>query len=111
MPTPTLADCQSLVDICEEMTMVTANAEHLDLDAAMDVEDNRLLNIDSRSAKTKEIVSTAILECIRVDRVGALRMLEAYRKKWLAIMETYNTDEIDNLDDYFFYRANNGGMG
>ncbi|GJD03535.1 geranylgeranyl pyrophosphate synthase [Colletotrichum higginsianum] len=98
-------------DACEEMTIAAAHAEHLDLDAAMDVEDNRSLSNDSRSAKTKELVSMAILECVKVDRVGALRMLEAYRKKWLAIMETYNTDEIDNLDDYFFSRANNGGMG
>ncbi|WQF89954.1 Putative polyprenyl synthetase, isoprenoid synthase domain superfamily [Colletotrichum destructivum] len=98
-------------DACEEMTIAAAHAEHLDLDAAMDVEDNRSLSNDSRSAKTKELVSMAILECVKVDRVGALRMLEAYRKKWLAIMETYNTEEIDNLDDYFFSRANNGGMG
>ncbi|GKT94804.1 geranylgeranyl pyrophosphate synthetase [Colletotrichum tofieldiae] len=93
------------------MSIAAAHAEHLDLDAAMDVEDNRSLSNDSRSAKTKELVSMAILECVKVDRVGALRMLEAYRKKWLAIMETYNTEEIDNLDDYFFSRANNGGMG
>ncbi|KZL76602.1 geranylgeranyl pyrophosphate synthetase [Colletotrichum incanum] len=98
-------------DACEEMSIAAAHAEHLDLDAAMDVEDNRSLSNDSRSAKTKELVSMAILECVKVDRVGALRMLEAYRKKWLAIMETYNTEEIDNLDDYFFSRANNGGMG
>ncbi|KAK1985685.1 geranylgeranyl pyrophosphate synthase [Colletotrichum cereale] len=98
-------------DACEEMSIAAAHAEHLDLDAAMDVEDNRSLSNDSRSAKTKDLVSMAILECVKVDRVGALRMLEAYRKKWLAIMETYNTEEIDNLDDYFFSRANNGGMG
>ncbi|RYO81434.1 hypothetical protein DL762_007106 [Monosporascus cannonballus] len=98
-------------DACEEMSIAAAHAEHLDLDAAMDVEDARALSSDSRSAKTKDLVSMAILECIKVDRVGALRMLTAYRKKWLAIMETYDTEEIDNLDDYFFSRANNGGMG
>lgn len=26
-------------------------------------------------------------------------------------METYNTEEIDNVPDYFLARANNGGMG
>ncbi|OLN97949.1 Fusicoccadiene synthase 1 [Colletotrichum chlorophyti] len=98
-------------DACEEMSIAAAHAEHLDLDAAMDVNDVRALSSDSRSAKTKELVSMAILECVKVDRIGALRMLEAYRKKWLAIMETYNTEEIDNLDEYFFSRANNGGMG
>lgn len=48
---------------------------------------------------------------MKVDREGAMRMLEAYRKKWLQIMETYNTEEINNVEDYFFARANNGGMG
>lgn len=93
------------------MSIAAAHAEHLDLDAAMDVHDTRSLSSDSRSAKTKELVSTAILESIQIDRVGAMRMLEAYRKKWLAIMETYDTDQINDLDEYFFTRANNGGMG
>ncbi|KAL0940030.1 Fusicoccadiene synthase 1 [Colletotrichum truncatum] len=99
------------VDACEEMSIAAAHEEHLDLDAAMDVNDSRRLSSDSRSAKTKELVSMAILECLKVDRVGALRMLEAYRKQWLAVMETYNTEEIDSLDEYFTSRANNGGMG
>ncbi|TLD27232.1 hypothetical protein PspLS_04944 [Pyricularia sp. CBS 133598] len=98
-------------DACEEMSTVAAHAEHLDLDAAMDLSDSRVLDVDSRSAKTKDLVSTAILECIRVDRVCALRMLKACRKKWLTIMETYDMDKIDNLDEYFESRANNGGMG
>lgn len=93
------------------MTIADAHAEHLDLDAAMDVDDGRSLTRNSRSAKTKELVSNAILECVQVDRTGALRMLEAYRKKWLSIMETYNSDEIKTLDEYFASRANNGGMG
>ncbi|TLD17916.1 uncharacterized protein PgNI_00691 [Pyricularia grisea] len=98
-------------DACEEMSIAAAHIEHMDLDAAMDVSDARSLSADSRSAKTKDLVSNAILECVRVDRVGALRMLEAYRKKWLAIMETYDTEKIETLDEYFESRANNGGMG
>ncbi|ELQ39348.1 geranylgeranyl pyrophosphate synthetase [Pyricularia oryzae] len=98
-------------DACEEMSIAAAHIEHMDLDAAMDVSDDRSLSADSRSAKTKDLVSTAILECVRVDRVGALRMLEAYRKKWLAIMENYDTEKIETLDEYFESRANNGGMG
>lgn len=91
--------------------MADAHVEHLDLDAAMDVDDTRSLNADSRSAKTKALVSKAILECMKLDRVCATRMLDAYRKKWLAIMETYDTETITTLDEYFFCRANNGGMG
>ncbi|TLS26487.1 hypothetical protein PpBr36_04268 [Pyricularia pennisetigena] len=98
-------------DACEEMSIAAAQIEHMDLDAAMDVSDARNLSADSRSAKTKDLVSTAILECVQVDRVGGLRMLEAYRKKWLAIMETYDTEKIETLDEYFESRANNGGMG
>ncbi|KAH8846756.1 hypothetical protein MCOR07_007929 [Pyricularia oryzae] len=98
-------------DACEEMTMASAHEEHLDLAGAMDVEDKRMLSKDSRSLRTKQLVSKAVLECIKIDRQGAMRMLEAYRKKWLRIMETYNTDEIDGIDDYFLARANNGGMG
>lgn len=93
------------------MSIAAAHEEHLDMEAAMDVEDDRALDSDSRSLKTKHLVSTAVLECMKVDREGAMRMLEAYRKKWLQIMETYNTEEINNVEDYFFARANNGGMG
>lgn len=93
------------------MSIAEAHQEHLDLDAAIDVEDERALDHDSRSLRTKHLISAAVLECIKVDRVGALRMLEAYRKKWLRIMETYDSDEINNVEDYFLARANNGGMG
>ncbi|TLD13740.1 uncharacterized protein PgNI_03792 [Pyricularia grisea] len=62
--------------------------------------------------KLNILLSNIILECIKVDRVGALRMLEAYRKRWLAITETYETtDKIDNLDEYLESRANNSVMG
>lgn len=60
-----------------------AHQEHLDMEAAMDVDDARTLNKDSRSLKTKQLISAAVLECIKVDRSGALRMLEAYRKKYV----------------------------
>lgn len=93
------------------MSIAAANAEHLDLDAAMDFQDNRSLSTDSRSVKTKALVSTAILQCIKADRPGAMMMLEAYRKKWLSIMEHHNTEEIKDLDEYFLSRARNGGMG
>ncbi|KAF1979080.1 geranylgeranyl pyrophosphate synthetase [Bimuria novae-zelandiae CBS 107.79] len=98
-------------DACEEMGIDDAHQEHLDMEAAMDVEDVRTFSSDSRSLKTKQLISAAVLECIKVDREGALRMLEAYRKKWLRIMETYNTEEINNVPEYFLARANNGGMG
>jgi ophiobolin F synthase len=93
------------------MGIVEAHQEHLDMEAAMDVEDARTLSSSSRSLKTKQLVSAAVLECIKVDSEGALRMLEAYRKKWLQVMETYNTETIDNIPEYFLARANNGGMG
>jgi hypothetical protein len=93
------------------MSIAADHAKHLDMEAAMDVEDHRALDSDSRSLKTKHLVSAAALECIKVGREGAMRMLEAYRKKWRQIMETHNTEEINNVEDYFFARANNGGMG
>ncbi|KAK2047295.1 terpenoid synthase [Colletotrichum somersetense] len=65
----------------------------------------------SRSVRIKNLISSAVLECIKVDRAGAMRMVEAYSRKWLRVMETYNTDEIDGVDEYFAARANNGGMG
>ena len=71
------------IDACEEMGIDDAHQEHLDMEAAMDVEDIRTLSSDSRSLKTKQLISAAVLECIKVDREGALRMLEAYRKKYV----------------------------
>lgn len=63
-----------------------AHQEHLDMEAAMDVDDVRTLSGDSRSLKTKQLISAAVLECIKVDREGALRMLEAYRKKYVTLV-------------------------
>jgi hypothetical protein len=76
--------CSSVsTDACEEMGIDDAHQEHLDMEAAMDVEDARTFAKDSRSLKTKQLISAAVLECIKVDRAGALRMLEAYRKKYV----------------------------
>jgi ophiobolin F synthase len=105
-------------DACEELPIAAAHHLHLDLAAAMDVEHSdtdsdayRALDSDTRSLRTKQLVSAAVLECIKVDRAGAMRMLDAYRKKWLRIMETYNTEEIGDVEGYFGARAGNGGMG
>lgn len=93
------------------MPMVAAHAEHLDLYEAMNFSDSRVLDLGSQSTKIKDLVSTVILECMRVDRVCALRMLEAYRKRWQAIIETRDTDKIESLEEYLESRANNGSMG
>ncbi|KAI6274910.1 hypothetical protein MCOR21_010268 [Pyricularia oryzae] len=98
-------------DVCEEMPIVAAHAEHLDLYEAMNFSDSRVLDLGSQSTKIKDLVSTVILECMRVDRVCALRMLEAYRKRWQAIIETRDTDKIESLEEYLESRANNGSMG
>ncbi|TLS25455.1 hypothetical protein PpBr36_06851 [Pyricularia pennisetigena] len=98
-------------DACEEMPIATAHEEHLDMADAMNIEDERVLSSSSRLMKMKQLICRAILECMEIDREGALRMVEAYRKKWLGIMETYNTDEIHQADEYLLARANNGGMG
>ena len=70
--------------------------------------------LDALTHRAPGELDKTMSECnveVQVDREGAMRMLEAYRKKWLQIMETYNTKEINNVEDYFFARANNGGMG
>ncbi len=61
--------------------------------------------------KTKNLVSQALLECIKLGNKQSKVMLEAYRKKWLAVMGHPNTDHIQTLDEYFLHRALNGGMG
>ncbi|KAK2016512.1 terpenoid synthase [Colletotrichum eremochloae] len=101
-------------DACEEISISAAHQEHLDFADAMEVRDGEAKsrgNDHSHSVRIKNLISTAVLECIKVDRAGAMRMLEAYGKKWLRVMETYKSNEIDNIDDYFEARANNGGMG
>ncbi|KAK2000206.1 terpenoid synthase [Colletotrichum falcatum] len=101
-------------DACEEISISAAQQEHLDFADAMEVqtrEAHSRLPGHSRSARIKNLMSSAVLECIKIDRAGAMRMVEAYSKKWLRVMETYNTDEIDGVDEYFAARANNGGMG
>ncbi|KAK1955891.1 geranylgeranyl pyrophosphate synthetase [Colletotrichum sublineola] len=101
-------------DACEEISISAAHQEHLDFADAMEVRDGEAKsrgNDHSHSVRIKNLISTAVLECIKVDRAGAMCMLEAYGKKWLRVMETYKSNEIDNIDDYFEARANNGGMG
>ncbi|KAK1974967.1 geranylgeranyl pyrophosphate synthetase [Colletotrichum cereale] len=101
-------------DACEEISISAAQQKHLEFAEAMEVQARETqcrFDGHSRSVRIKNLISNAVLECIKVDRAGAMRMVEAYSRKWLRVMETYNTDEIDNVDDYFTARANNGGMG
>ncbi|KAK1570067.1 isoprenoid synthase domain-containing protein [Colletotrichum navitas] len=101
-------------DACEEISISAAQQEHLDFADAMEIrsgETESRPNSHPRSVRIKNLISNAVLECINVDRAGAMRMLEAYSRKWLRVMETYKTDKIDDIDMYFEARANNGGMG
>lgn len=99
-----------VIDACEELTVEDATAEHGDLDAALDLNDGRTLNKESKSSKTKKLASQVLLECVKLDQEQSVVMLESYRKAWLAIMEHANTDHIQTLDEFFYHRARNGGM-
>ena len=93
------------------MTFEDAVAEHDDLDSALDFEDKRTLRKESRSAKTKKLASQVLLECVKLDQKQSIVMIDFYRKAWLAVMEHPNTDRIQTLDEYFFHRDRNIGIG
>ena len=93
------------------MTFEDAVTEHNDLDLALDFEDKRQLRKESKSAKTKKLASQVLLECAKLDQKQSLVMINFYRKAWLAVMEHPNTDHIQTLDEYFFHRDKNIGIG
>lgn len=66
---------------------------------------------ESKSAKTKKLASQVLLECVKLDQQQSLIMIDFYRKAWLAVMEHPNTDHIQSLDEYFFHRDKNIGIG
>lgn len=95
------------------MTAEEAHQEHLDLDAALDTSDERKLLAGSKSSKTKNLVSQVLLECMKLDHQQSMGMLEAYRKKWLSVMDRPEVDpnNLKTLTDFFEHRSLNGGMG
>ncbi|KAH7110377.1 geranylgeranyl pyrophosphate synthase [Dendryphion nanum] len=98
-------------DACEEMSMEDAHHEHLDLDAALDLEDTRALAKESKSSKTKSLASYALLECVKIDHQQSIAMLQSYRKQWLSVMEHHDTRTFESLEAFFRARSLNGGMG
>jgi geranylgeranyl pyrophosphate synthase len=97
-------------DACEEMDVEEAIAEHDDLDAAMDINDKRVLEEGSKSMKMKKLLSQSLIESISLDRELGIQMLETYRKLWLAVMEHPNTAEFQTMEAYLNFRRLNIGM-
>ncbi|KAK2025341.1 geranylgeranyl pyrophosphate synthase [Colletotrichum zoysiae] len=97
-------------DAGEGLTIEEAQAEHDELHAALNPNDNRCLAPGSKAMKTKKLVSQCILECIKLDRELGLNMLAAFRDVWLAISEKNSDKEAQTIDEYLQYRSDNGGM-
>ena len=93
------------------MTFEDAVAEHDDIGSALDFEDKRALRKGPKSARTKKLASQVLLECVKLDQKQSIIMIDFYQKAWLAVMEHPNTDHIQNLDEYFFPRDRNIGIG
>jgi hypothetical protein len=91
--------------------MEDAHNEHLDLDAALDLEDTRALAKESKSSKTKSLASYALLECVKIDHQQSIAMLQSYRKQWLSVMEHHDPRTFESLEEFFRARSLNGGMG
>ncbi|KAK0702763.1 geranylgeranyl pyrophosphate synthase [Lasiosphaeris hirsuta] len=100
-------------DACEEMSVEEARTEHEALATALDPQGATSASTtkDTRNNKLKTLVSQAILESFRLGHGEAMEMLNIYRNEWLRVMEHDNTDDIKTLDEYFYHRARNGGMG
>jgi hypothetical protein len=57
----------------------------------------------------KRIGAQLLLEAINVDRECGLRMLELYRKEWVAVVEKPRSNDFASLAEYYEYRENNFG--
>ena len=100
----------TIADTSEEMQADDAITEHDDLGAALDINDQRVLQKGSKSEKLKKLVAKFLLDAMSIDREKGILMVDSYRTKWLAIMEHQNTEEFVSLDAYLAFRRNNGGM-
>lgn len=100
----------TIADSSEEMQVDDAIIEHDDLGAALDINDQRVLQKGSKSEKLKKLVAKFLLDAMSIDRAKGILMVDSYRTKWLAIMEHRNTEEFVSLDAYLAFRRNNGGM-
>ena len=103
------------------MSIQEAKVEHEALAKALDPKQAGTANTNGRSSsssssssrnnKLKTLGSQAILESFKLGHEQAMEMLNIYRNEWLRVMEHDNTDDIETLDEYFYHRARNGGMG
>ena len=96
-----------LLDLTEEMNFEEAIAEHGDLSSALDLYDQRKLNTDSKSMRTKKLAAQALLECIKLDHELGLNMVESWRSKWLDVAEHPNTNSFKTLEEYLNFRRLN----
>lgn len=92
------------------MKFEDAVREHDDLGAALDVNDQRILQKGSKSDKLKRLVAQVLLDAISIDKEKGTLMVDSYRTKWLAVMEHRNTEEFDDLKKYLKFRRDNGGL-
>ncbi|KAI0521300.1 geranylgeranyl pyrophosphate synthase [Xylaria bambusicola] len=97
-------------DTAEGLSIDEAQAEHDQLQAALNPNDERSLTPGSRALKTKKLVSQCILECVKLDHELGLNMLAAFRDVWLAISEKNSDKEAQTMEEYLEYRSDNGGM-
>lgn len=92
------------------MKVEDAIVEHNDLGAALDLNDERVLQKGSKSDRLKKLVAKFLVDAMNIDREKGAAMVDAYRTKWLAIMEKENPEEFVSLDAYLHFRRDNGGM-
>lgn len=97
-------------DTSEEMKLEDAVGEHNDFGAALDINDARVLKQGSKSDKLKKLVAGFLVDAMNIDQVKGAIMVDAYRSKWLAIMDKTHPEEFVSLDAYLAFRRDNGGM-
>ncbi|KAL0936244.1 geranylgeranyl pyrophosphate synthase [Colletotrichum truncatum] len=100
-------------DLCDELPYEEALKEHSTLSAAMELNTEGprpCTKSADRSMKMKRYLSKCLLEAMEIDRPRALRMINAYRSKWLDVMESRDVNEIESLEEYLSFRNLNGGM-
>ncbi|KAJ5026979.1 geranylgeranyl pyrophosphate synthase [Bipolaris maydis] len=97
-------------DNTEAMSSDLANQEHKVLSAALNGSDNSSIPGGSRSQKIKNLAAQFLLEAMSIDYEKGTRMIKAYRKKWLEVMDSPPSDAFNDISSYLKFRMSNGGM-
>jgi hypothetical protein len=65
---------------------------------------------ERRALGMKLVAAHLLLDAIAVDRELGLKMLDMYRKEWVAVVEKPRDSDFTSLEEYYQYRMDNFGM-